>query len=77
MMWCGDGNNNEKPVHEVCVDGFWMGQTEVTQGQWQRVMWSNPSHFKKGDNYPVEEKLLLRRALKNQDNYTAIGIRAI
>ncbi len=55
MMGCGEGNNNEKPVHEVCVDGFWMGQTEVTQGQWQRVMDSNPSYFKKGDNYPVEK----------------------
>jgi formylglycine-generating enzyme required for sulfatase activity len=57
MMGCGngEGNNNEKPVHEVCVYGFWMGQTEVTQGQWQQVMGSNPSYFKKGDNYPVDE----------------------
>jgi formylglycine-generating enzyme required for sulfatase activity len=55
MMGDGKGNNDEKPVHEVCVDGFWMGQTEVTQGQWQRVKESNPSYFKKGDNYPVEQ----------------------
>jgi formylglycine-generating enzyme required for sulfatase activity/serine/threonine protein kinase len=53
--WDGDCQSNEQPVHEVCVDGFWMGQTEVTQGQWQRVMGSNPSYFKKGDNYPVEQ----------------------
>jgi formylglycine-generating enzyme required for sulfatase activity len=54
--WDGDCQNNEKPVHDVCVDGFWMGQTEVTQGQWQRVIpGSNPSNFKKGDNYPVEQ----------------------
>jgi formylglycine-generating enzyme required for sulfatase activity len=59
MMGCGDcdgeGYDDEKPVHEVCVDGFWMGQTAVTQGQWQRVMGSNPSYCKKGDNYPVEQ----------------------
>ena len=59
QMGCGswDGNcrSDEKPVHEVCVDGFWIGQTEVTQGQWLRVMESNPSHFKKGGNYPVEQ----------------------
>jgi formylglycine-generating enzyme required for sulfatase activity len=59
MMGCGDcdgeGYDDEKPVHEVCVDGFWMGQTAVTQGQWQRVMGSNPSSFKEGDNYPVEQ----------------------
>jgi formylglycine-generating enzyme required for sulfatase activity len=24
--------------HEVCVDGFWMGKYEVTQGEWQKVM---------------------------------------
>ena len=53
--WDWDCLSDEKPVHEVCVDEFWIGQTEVTQGQWQRVMGSNPSYFKKGDNYPVEQ----------------------
>ncbi|MDB4444681.1 PEGA domain-containing protein, partial [bacterium] len=52
--WTSDCDGDEKPVHEVCVDGFWMGKYEVTQGQWKLVMGSNPSHFKKGDNYPVE-----------------------
>jgi formylglycine-generating enzyme required for sulfatase activity len=33
-----------------------MGKTEVTQGQWKKVMGNNPSYFKgKGDNYPVEQ----------------------
>ena len=54
--WTSDCTHDEKPVHEVCVDGFWMGKTEVTQGQWKRVMGNNPSYFKeKGDNYPVEQ----------------------
>ncbi len=39
---------------EVCVDGFWMGKYEVTQGQWRQVMANNPAYFPKGDNYPVE-----------------------
>jgi formylglycine-generating enzyme required for sulfatase activity/serine/threonine protein kinase len=52
--WDEDCQDGEKPVHEVCVDGFWIAQTEVTQGQWQRVMGKNPSSFKKGDDYPVE-----------------------
>ena len=34
-------------------NGFYLGQTEVTQKQWQEVMGSNPSFFK-GDNLPVE-----------------------
>jgi formylglycine-generating enzyme required for sulfatase activity len=52
--WTNDCFRDEKPVHEVCVDGFWMGKTEVTQKQWEQVMEVNPSKFKKGDNYPVE-----------------------
>jgi formylglycine-generating enzyme required for sulfatase activity len=54
--WTSDCAPDEKPVHEVCVDGFWMGKTEVTQGQWNKVMGNNPSYFKgKGGNYPVEQ----------------------
>lgn len=50
----GDGGVAEKPVHEVCVDDFYLGVYEVTQAQWERVMGSNPSYFKKGGSYPVE-----------------------
>lgn len=31
----GDGNKEEKPVHEVCVDGFSMGKYEMTVGQFR------------------------------------------
>jgi len=47
--------NNEGPIHEVCVNGFWMGKNEVTQGEWRTLMSTNPARFKKGDNYPVEQ----------------------
>ncbi|MEN6423126.1 MAG: formylglycine-generating enzyme family protein [Smithella sp.] len=51
----GDGYSQEKPVHEVCVSDFYMGKYEVTQGQWQRIMGNNPSHFSScGANCPVE-----------------------
>jgi formylglycine-generating enzyme required for sulfatase activity len=33
---------------------FWVGQTEVTQGQWKTIMGNNPSRFKGGDQLPVE-----------------------
>ena len=52
--WDGNCDGEEKPGHKACVDGFWMGKYEVTQGQWKKVMGSNPSPFRKGDNYPVE-----------------------
>lgn len=33
---------DEAPVHEVCVDAFWIGRTEVTATQWLQVMGSPP-----------------------------------
>ncbi|NLA39893.1 MAG: formylglycine-generating enzyme family protein [Smithella sp.] len=51
----GDGWDDEKPVHEVCINDFYIGKYEVTQGQWKAVMGENPSSFKNcGDNCPVE-----------------------
>lgn len=54
----GDGDHNERPVHEVCVDDFYIGKYEVTQGQWTRIMGTNPSAFARGDDYPVESIML-------------------
>ncbi len=54
-MGSNSGDSNEKPVHEVCVDGYWLGKYEVTQGQWLKVMDHNPSEFKScGSDCPVE-----------------------
>jgi formylglycine-generating enzyme required for sulfatase activity len=51
----GEGRDNE-PVHEVCVDDFYLGKYEVTQAQWQAVKGDNPSYFKKcGGSCPVEQ----------------------
>jgi len=51
------GRDNDERQHQVTLTkGFYMQTTEVTQGQWQRVMGSNPSWFKNcGDDCPVEE----------------------
>jgi formylglycine-generating enzyme required for sulfatase activity len=53
-MGSGDADADERPVHQVCVQGFWLGKYEVTQGQWQRVAGHNPAWFKRGSDYPVE-----------------------
>ncbi|MEI8376428.1 MAG: SUMF1/EgtB/PvdO family nonheme iron enzyme [Planctomycetota bacterium] len=46
---------NEKPQHSVRITKpYWLGVTEVTQEQYQRVMGSNPSGFK-GPKNPVEK----------------------
>jgi formylglycine-generating enzyme required for sulfatase activity len=53
--WVGECYVDQVPMHEVCLDGFWMGKFEVTQGEWKKIMGKNPSHFNKGDDYPVEQ----------------------
>jgi formylglycine-generating enzyme required for sulfatase activity len=56
MMGGESGDSDEKPVHKVTLSkGFYMQTTEVTQGQWKKVMGNNPSYFKNcGDTCPVE-----------------------
>src|SRR4030095_13312451 len=37
-FWMGaeDSQTDEKPVHQVTVDGFWMDKTEVTNEQFEK-----------------------------------------
>ncbi len=60
----GSCASDESPPHQVSLTrDFWLSETEVTQGQWQNIMGSNPnpSHFGSngsgadcGLNCPVE-----------------------
>lgn len=51
----GDGVADEKPLHEVCLNDFLLGEHEVTQGEWKGVMGRNVSSFRDcGDNCPVD-----------------------
>ncbi len=67
MLWCPPGafhmgspeNEKSRDFDEVLrevtlTNGFWLGKHEVTQGQWEKVMGTNPSHFK-GSQLPVEK----------------------
>ncbi len=61
----GDGRSDEKPVHTVHLDDFWMGRYPVTVGQWRRFItdtgyfggafaddMASPK-FKQTDDHPV------------------------
>ncbi len=49
-----DRLNIEETPHQVCVDDFFIGKHEVTQGQWRKVMGSEPIHFMDcGDDCPA------------------------
>ena len=52
----GFADDDEKPVTRVKISrAFYLGEYEVTQGQWETVMGSNPSDFKNcGRDCPVE-----------------------
>jgi len=48
------GPRSSAPVHEVCVDDYYMGKYEVTQAQWKAVMGTGPATMNScGDNCPV------------------------
>ena len=58
-MGCSPGDNecggDEKPAHPVTISkGFWIGQTEVTQQAYVRVIGNNPSDERR-DRLPVEQ----------------------
>jgi formylglycine-generating enzyme required for sulfatase activity len=59
QMGCSRGGAEcfdwEQPAREThIVKGFWIGETEVTQTAYERVMGANPSHFR-GANLPVDQ----------------------
>ena len=74
--WSGDCDSAEKPLHRVCVEGFWMERHEVTQQQWRRLMGDNPSDFKRcGSQCPVErvswnDAMEFARKLSAKTGYT-------
>ena len=67
------GSGSDETPHSVTLSSpFWMGETEVTQGQWQALMGNNPSNFKGDPNLPVEQV-----SWNNAQNYvTALNTRA-
>ncbi len=49
------GRQWNETQHRVTISrSFYMGETEVTQGQWNRLVSPNPSAHKMGSAYPVD-----------------------
>ena len=44
---------DERPVHAVAIQSFWLGKFPVTQCQWQALMGGNPSAYRDPDR-PVD-----------------------
>jgi len=79
MMGTSIGDSNERPLHEVKFSRpFYLQKTEVSQGEWKKVMEDNPpSSGKCGDNCPVsnvswdDAKEFIKRlnAMEGTDKY--------
>ena len=54
QMGSDDWYEWEKPVHQVTLSDYYIGETEVTQELWNAVMGSNPSEFPGNMQRPVE-----------------------
>ena len=63
LMGDDSGKDDEKPVHRVTLDSYYMGETEVTQSLWKAVMGREHSskkeyweeHYGIGDEFPVSK----------------------
>jgi formylglycine-generating enzyme required for sulfatase activity/uncharacterized caspase-like protein len=55
--------DSESPKHLVKVPDFYLGQTLVTQAQWQQLMGNNPSYFKRYGKLPVWQQLIGKNPL--------------
>ena len=56
-FWMGSryGRPNEQPVHRVVIsEGFWMGQTPVTQRQYALFRSEHRNHFSGNPDHPAE-----------------------
>lgn len=58
QMGSNSGDSDEKPVHEVCVDDFYIGKYEVTNAQYRRYQSGHSSkdyegNSLNGDSQPV------------------------
>jgi formylglycine-generating enzyme len=51
-----EADSNEKPVHEVCVDGFWMAKHEVTNKQYRKYKSDHNSKDYKGVSLNKDEQ---------------------
>ncbi|MGN7613117.1 SUMF1/EgtB/PvdO family nonheme iron enzyme [Magnetococcales bacterium HHB-1] len=50
----GDKNGSkDETIHKVCLNDYWLGQTEVTQEQWRKILPHTPEKLPGVGNLPV------------------------
>ena len=67
-----DSQNNNKP-HTVSLTAYRIGETEVTQELWEKVMGENPSWFKGTGNPPDGSEVQEKRPVESVNWYECIA----
>ena len=80
----GDGEERERPVHTVDVDAFYIGRTEVTNGQWRRFRedpgYEDPKYWPGGRVVPKDQIPYWNDSRNHgggtpdSDNYPVLGV---
>ena len=61
--------DDEGPQHEVCLDGFWLGQTEVTNAQYRLFKKDHDSGSDKGNSLNSDTQPVVRVSWNNAVSY--------
>ncbi|MBF0585067.1 MAG: formylglycine-generating enzyme family protein [Magnetococcales bacterium] len=58
-----DASSDERPVHKVTLNGFWIGKYPLTQGEWIKLMPNNTAYF------PEEQRSLFGFGKRRPGNW--------
>ena len=67
--WTDQCYDREKPVHEVCVNGFWMGRHEVTNRQFRLFRSGHNSGDYKGNTLNRDDQPVVRVSWNDARDY--------
>jgi formylglycine-generating enzyme len=51
-MGSNEGHSDERPIHDVSLDSFYIGKYEITQKQWRYIMGTSAIFYEKCDSCP-------------------------
>ena len=66
----GDDSQNDNKPHKVSLTAYRIGETEVTQELWEKVMGNNPSHF---SSSPASGEMQEKRPVESVNWYECIA----
>ena len=69
----GDDSQHNNKLHKVSLTAYRIGETEVTQELWEKVMSNNPSNFQGSGKLPASGEVQEKRPVENVSWYQCIA----